>query len=64
MLARACIFAGPAVDDRFGRDLYAVGGNAEAARLAGIPIGRTIVVAYAMCGLCAGDRGADAGRAT
>ncbi len=38
---------------RFGRDLYAVGGNAEAARLAGIKTGRIILVAYALSGLCA-----------
>ncbi len=38
---------------RFGRDLYAVGGNMEAARLAGINTGRVIFVAYALSGLCA-----------
>ena len=38
---------------RFGRDLYAVGGNIEAARLAGINTGRTIVAAYAIAGFCA-----------
>jgi len=38
---------------RFGRDVYAVGGNAEAARLAGIDIRRIILVAYALSGLCA-----------
>lgn len=39
---------------RFGRDLYTVGGNAEAARLAGINTGRVIVVSYAISGFCAG----------
>jgi ribose/xylose/arabinose/galactoside ABC-type transport system permease subunit len=39
---------------RFGRDLYAVGGNLEAARLSGIKIGRAIVIAYAISGFCAG----------
>jgi ribose transport system permease protein len=36
-----------------GRQLYAVGGNAEAARLAGIPIRRRIVLAYVVSGACA-----------
>lgn len=39
---------------RFGRDVYAVGGNHEAARLAGIPTGRITIAAYAISGLCAG----------
>ena len=39
---------------RLGRDIYAVGGNREAARLAGIPTGKIIVLAYALSGLCAG----------
>ncbi|WP_137109331.1 ABC transporter permease [Rhodobacter sp. SY28-1] len=38
---------------RFGRDLYAIGGNPEAARLAGIKVGRLTVAAYAISGLCA-----------
>jgi ribose/xylose/arabinose/galactoside ABC-type transport system permease subunit len=39
---------------RLGRDLHAVGGNPEAARLAGIRTRRITVVAYAISGLCAG----------
>jgi ribose/xylose/arabinose/galactoside ABC-type transport system permease subunit len=39
---------------RFGRDVYAVGGNPEAARLAGIATGRITIAAYAICGFCAG----------
>jgi len=39
---------------KFGRDLYAVGGNHEAARLAGIRTRRTTIVAYTICGACAG----------
>ncbi|MFW6162717.1 MAG: ABC transporter permease [Planctomycetota bacterium] len=31
---------------RFGRHVYAVGGNAEAARLAGVPVRRTLVLVY------------------
>lgn len=37
-----------------GRYIYAVGGNAEAARLAGVPVRRVTVFAYAMSGLLAG----------
>ncbi len=37
---------------RFGRHLYAVGGNAEASRLSGLPVDRTRVAAYALNGLC------------
>ncbi|MBI5719290.1 MAG: ABC transporter permease [Burkholderiales bacterium] len=39
---------------RLGRDLLAIGGNPEAARLAGLPVARYIVLAYALSGLCAG----------
>lgn len=38
---------------RLGRDIYAVGGNIEAARLAGINTGRVILVAYSISGFCA-----------
>jgi ribose transport system permease protein len=40
-----------------GRYLYAVGGNREAARLAGVPVQRVIWFAYAVCGLLAGVGG-------
>jgi galactofuranose transport system permease protein len=43
---------------RFGRHLLAIGGNEEAARLAGIPIVRTTIVVYAMSGALAGLAGA------
>ncbi|MBS1715712.1 MAG: ABC transporter permease [Armatimonadetes bacterium] len=36
----------------FGRSVYAVGGNEEAARYAGLPLGRVRIGAYAMNGLC------------
>ena len=39
---------------KFGRNLYTVGGNIEAARLSGIKVGRTVVAAYAISGFCAG----------
>ena len=37
----------------FGRQIYAVGGNAEAARLAGIRTNRRIILAYVVSGACA-----------
>ncbi|WP_280155996.1 ABC transporter permease [Piscinibacter sp. XHJ-5] len=39
---------------RFGHELLAIGGNPEAARLAGIPVARGVVLAYTLSGLCAG----------
>lgn len=41
----------------FGRQLYAIGGNAEAARLSGLPVTRNLVAAYAISGLLAGPAG-------
>ena len=41
----------------FGRDIYAVGGNIEAARLSGINVARTLMMAYGIAGLCAGIAG-------
>jgi len=38
----------------FGRYVYAVGGNPEAARLAGIRINRVLVAVYIICGLLTG----------
>lgn len=37
----------------FGRHLYAVGGNAAAARLAGVRVNRTRAITYVLMGLCA-----------
>ena len=37
---------------RFGRGVYAVGGNAQSARLMGLPVDRTLVQVYALSGLC------------
>ena len=39
---------------RYGRYIYAVGGNAEAARLTGVPVGLVIASVYAVSGLAAG----------
>ncbi|MEX2089002.1 MAG: ABC transporter permease [Bacteroidota bacterium] len=36
---------------RWGRYLYAIGGNEEAARLSGIPVTRMKILAYASCGM-------------
>jgi ribose transport system permease protein len=41
----------------FGRELYAIGGNREAARLSGLPLTRDLLLAYAISGLLAGIAG-------
>jgi len=38
----------------FGRYLYAIGGNEEAARLSGVPVKRVLLAVYTICGLLAG----------
>jgi simple sugar transport system permease protein len=42
---------------RFGRSVYAIGGSEHAARLMGINVGRTRILAYALSGGCAGLAG-------
>jgi len=42
---------------RFGRYIYAIGGNSEAARRAGVNIVRIRTIAFALCGLTAGITG-------
>jgi len=42
---------------RWGRQLYAIGGNEEAARLSGVPVQRAMIFAYAFCGLLAAIAG-------
>jgi D-xylose transport system permease protein len=42
---------------KFGRYVYAIGGNAEAARRAGINLNRIRVTAFALCGLMGGVTG-------
>lgn len=42
---------------RWGRQLYAIGGNEEAARLSGVPVQRAKLLAYTACGLLAGIAG-------
>jgi rhamnose transport system permease protein len=43
---------------RAGREFYAMGSNPEAARLAGVPVGRRVVEVYVLCGAFAGLAGA------
>ncbi|NLW59658.1 MAG: sugar ABC transporter permease YjfF [Firmicutes bacterium] len=42
---------------RFGRNLYAVGGNRQSARMLGINVKKTIFFSYVLCGLTAGISG-------
>lgn len=42
---------------RRGYHVYAVGGDPEVARVSGVPVGRTIVVAHVVCALAAGATG-------
>ena len=41
----------------WGRWLYAVGGNPDAARRSGIPVSRVLITVYVLCGLAAGFGG-------
>ncbi len=50
----ALIFAYLLRYSRFGRELYAVGSNPEAARLAGLPTRRLVFTAYVLCGMLCG----------
>jgi ribose/xylose/arabinose/galactoside ABC-type transport system permease subunit len=55
VLALVCVAAQFALSfTKYGRDVYTVGGNLEAARLSGVRVGRTIITAYAISGFCAG----------
>ena len=42
---------------RQGRHIFAIGGNPQAARVSGVRVDRTLVLAYALCGLMAGFAG-------
>jgi len=42
---------------RYGRHVYAVGGNAEAAQLAGVQVKRVVTSVYVLAGACAGLAG-------
>ena len=52
-----CSLAYLTTQTRFGVHLYAIGGNAEAARRAGIPVDRVRIVAFALAGALAGTGG-------
>ena len=39
---------------KYGRYIYAVGGNMEAARLSGVPVTGVLLLVYSLCGLLAG----------
>ncbi len=41
----------------FGRSLYAVGSNPVAARLAGLPVDRVVIIAFALCAVLASFAG-------
>ena len=42
---------------KFGRSLYAIGGNRQAARLSGLPVDRSLTLAYTLSGTLAGFGG-------
>lgn len=42
---------------RFGRTVYAIGGNEQSARLMGLPVVRTKVIVYVISGVCGGLAG-------
>ncbi|HXY19493.1 MAG TPA: ABC transporter permease [Gemmatimonadales bacterium] len=54
MLALVAAGAFVLVRTRFGRHVYAVGGNEEASRLSGVAVGRIKLGTYAISGACAG----------
>lgn len=55
--AVALVFAYLLRSTRFGRELYAVGSNPEAARLVGLSVGRRVFTAFVLCGLLCGLAG-------
>lgn len=38
---------------KFGRNVYAIGGNVKSAKLMGLPVKRTIILVYTLSGFCA-----------
>jgi rhamnose transport system permease protein len=56
-LAIGAIAAYVARFTRFGRDLFAIGGNPEAAKLRGVPVERRLFTTYALTGALAGLAG-------
>lgn len=58
LIGVACAVEWLARTRRFGRYVWAIGGNPEAARLAGVPTERIVVAVFALMGLLAGLAGA------
>ena len=57
VILMACMYAATHIVMRstvYGRAIYAIGGNAEAARLCGIRVRTVIASSYVLCGLLAG----------
>ncbi len=57
MAAVLVVFAFLLAETEFGRRLYAIGGNREAARLSGVPVSRDVIVAFALSAALAGLTG-------
>ena len=57
MLALTAVFVVATKRTRFGRHLYAVGGNERAARLTGLPVARIKIAVYTLAGALAGVAG-------
>jgi erythritol transport system permease protein len=53
MIGLAILFAWVSKKTRFGRHIYAVGGNEEAARLSGVRVNRIKMLVYMISGACA-----------
>ena len=53
MIVTFIIFSFLAYRTTYGRSVYAIGGNEEASRLSGIPVARTRILTYALCGFLA-----------
>jgi ribose transport system permease protein len=57
LIAVYAVFSFVFSQTRFGRNIFAIGGNAEASRLAGIRINRTLLWVYLISGVVAGCAG-------
>jgi galactofuranose transport system permease protein len=59
VIAVVVVLAGAYVlrSTRFGRTVYAIGGNEQSALLMGLPVGRTKIGIYALSGFCSGLAG-------
>ena len=57
MFALFVVFAFVMQKTRYGRNVYAIGGNAKAARLSGLPVVRTTLAIYTLTGILCGVGG-------